>query len=74
MQLTAGEESLAISANQLAELLGISKRHLWSLNAQGKLPRPVRLGRAVRWPLGEIREWIASGAPDRDVWEQERTG
>ncbi|MCC6493489.1 MAG: helix-turn-helix domain-containing protein [Pirellulales bacterium] len=73
MQLTAGEESLAISANQLAELLGISKRHLWSLNAQGKLPRPVRLGRAVRWPLGEIREWIASGAPDRDVWEQERT-
>jgi len=74
MQLTAREESLAISANQLAELLGISKRHLWSLNAQGKLPRPVRLGRAVRWPLREIREWIASGAPDRDVWEQERTG
>lgn len=72
MQTTIGEESLAISADQLAELLGISKRHLWSLNTRGKLPRPIRLGRSVRWSLPDVREWLASGAPDRDAWERRK--
>lgn len=70
MPTLPSEEALAITAEELAELLGISKRHLWSLNAQAKLPRPVRLGRSVRWSLPEVREWLASGAPDRDTWER----
>ena len=72
MPATVSETSLAVSADEFAELLGISKRHLWSLNAQGKLPRPIRLGRSVRWRLDEIRDWLAAGAPDRDCWEETR--
>jgi predicted DNA-binding transcriptional regulator AlpA len=72
MLVPHNEESLAISAEELSGLLGISKRHLWSLNARAKLPRPLRLGCAVRWSLPEVRSWIASGAPDRHTWEQSR--
>lgn len=72
MPTLPSEEALAITAEELAELLGISKRHLWSLNAKAKLPRPVRLGRSVRWSLPEVRDWLAAGAPDREAWERSR--
>ena len=61
---------LALQAGEVAGRLGISERHLWSLHSSGRLPRPIRLGRAVRWPLGELDAWVAAGAPTRDVWEQ----
>lgn len=56
---------LALSAGQVAKLLGISLRHLWSLNASGRLPRPIRFGRSVRWLLEELQAWLAAGAPER---------
>ena len=39
------------------------------MNAAGKLPKPIRLGRSVRWPVFEIEAWLAAGAPDRETWE-----
>lgn len=62
-------DRLALPADDVAKLLGISSRHLWALNASGRLPRPIRLGRAVRWPLDELRAWLAAGAPERSRWE-----
>jgi excisionase family DNA binding protein len=59
-----------MSAEELATFLGVSKRHVNSLNASGRLPKPVRLGRAVRWSADEIRAWFAAGAPSRDKWEK----
>jgi excisionase family DNA binding protein len=41
-------ERLALSVPELAELLGISQRHVWKLVARGVLT-PVRLGRSVRF-------------------------
>jgi excisionase family DNA binding protein len=40
---------LGLSAAEVAELLGISRRHVWKLLASGRLPEPIRLGRSVRW-------------------------
>jgi len=62
-------QRLALTADEVANLLGISTRHLWSLNSSGRLPRPVRFGRAVRWPIDELRAWLAAGAPERSRWE-----
>ena len=60
---------LALPAAEVAKLLGISERHLWALNSSGRLPRPVRLGRAVRWNLSELRAWLDAGCPERSRWE-----
>ncbi len=38
-----------LTTQELAQLLGVSERHLYRQHAAGKLPRPVRIGRCVRW-------------------------
>ena len=55
-------QPLAIDAKTLASSLRISLRHLRRLQASGQLPAPIRLGRAVRWRLSSIEEWLAKGA------------
>lgn len=63
---------LAVSATELATCLGVSLRHVRRLDALGKLPEPIRLGRSVRWPVAEIDAWLAAGAPDRHKWNAMR--
>ena len=63
------ESRLAISARELAQMLGVSLRQIWRLNASGKLPRPLRIGGSVRWSRQEIVEWFEAGCPDRRTWQ-----
>lgn len=63
-------ERLAIPAFEVAKLLNVSERHIWAMTSSGRLPRPIRLGRSVRWNRAELQEWLAAGAPPRDRWEQ----
>ena len=65
---------LALTAEEVAELLGISRAHVFRLQSSGKLPKPIRLGRAVRWPRTTLEAWLAAGAPPRDRWEEMSTG
>lgn len=61
---------LAVDAKQLGATLGMSTRKIRSLDASGRLPKPVRIGaNSVRWVLSEIELWLAAGAPDRCTWE-----
>ncbi len=63
-------EQLAVGAKQLGTMLGLSERTIRQLDAGGKLPRPVKIGaRSVRWPVDEVRDWLAAGCPDRPSWE-----
>ncbi len=59
----SGVSPLLIGAEELAGLLQISTRSLWRLLSAGKVPQPVRLGRSVRWRLGEVEKWIERGCP-----------
>ena len=66
-------ELLAVGAQQLAGMLGLSVRTIRLMSASAKLPRSLKLGgRSVRWaldgPLG-IRAWLAAGAPSRSEFE-----
>jgi predicted DNA-binding transcriptional regulator AlpA len=65
-------EPLAIDAADVGKLLGVSERHVWSMNSRGRLPRPIRLGRAVRWRVAELQAWLAAGCPERSRWEAMR--
>ena len=63
-------ETLAVTNSDAAKMLGISERHLATLNSDGRMgARPVRLGNAVRWPVDELKGWLAAGAPNREHWE-----
>jgi len=63
---------IALSADEVAEALGISRAHVWKLTSTGRLPKPVHLGRAVRWPRKDLEAWLAAGAPSRDRWEADQ--
>lgn len=62
-------ERAAVPALEVAALLAISPRHLWQLDKLGRVPRPIRLGRSVRWHRRELEAWLAAGGPPRDQWE-----
>lgn len=62
-------QSIAISAKALSQMLGVSLRQAWRLNATGKIPKPVRLGGSVCWNREEILDWFEAGCPDRQTWD-----
>lgn len=66
---TNGQERLVLSADEVAAALGISRAHLWRLHSSGRLPKPVRFGRVVRWNKALLERWLEAGAPPRDKWE-----
>ena len=59
-----------LSLKELAEVFGVSERHLFRLKAAGKLPRPIRIGRCDRWTLEEFREHFAEGRNGRSARER----
>jgi predicted DNA-binding transcriptional regulator AlpA len=66
-------QPLAISARQLAAMLGVSIRQVWRLNAAGKLPKPLWLGGSRKWLRKEIEAFLEAGCPDRESWEAMKT-
>ena len=68
-QVNQLQQPLAISARQLASMLGVSIRQVWRLNETGKLPKPMRLGGSRKWLRKEIEAFLEAGCPDRESWE-----
>jgi len=52
-----------LTTKQLAELLNVSERHIYRMNASGKLPRPKRIGRCVRWDPDEVQRMLDGNGP-----------
>jgi predicted DNA-binding transcriptional regulator AlpA len=63
------QQVLAVDARTLGSMLNLSVRTIRTLDSSGKLPRPLRIGHAVRWSVPEIEAWLAAGALDRRTWE-----
>lgn len=64
MNENAIDELKMIDVGELAQLLSLSKRSIWRMLSRGQLIKPKKLGGAVRWNLGEVRQWIYDGCPD----------
>lgn len=47
-----------LRANEVAEVLGVSRATAYSMMAAGILPT-VRIGRSVRCPDTELKRWVA---------------
>lgn len=66
---TATQTSKLLTAASVGQMLALSKRQIFRLNACGKIPKPIRIGGAVRWAESTIATWLAAGAPDRKTFE-----
>jgi len=60
---------ILLRAPQAAALCGTSTRTWRTLDATGKIPRAIRLGRSTFWRPEELKAWVAAGCPDRVLWE-----
>ena len=60
---------LTVDAKRLAKMLSCGLRTIRSLDAAGRIPKPLRIGHSVRWSVSEIRDWLNAGAPSRGEWE-----
>jgi predicted DNA-binding transcriptional regulator AlpA len=67
--MDAATAPVLIADCELAAMLAVSRSHVHRLRAAGRLPAPIKLGRVTRWVRGEITEWLAAGAPSRELWE-----
>ncbi len=63
---------LLIDTKQAAKLLKVSERTLWGMWNSGEMPKPIRIGRAVRWSYAELRAWVAAACPSQAEWEWPR--
>lgn len=52
----------ALNVRQVAELLGVSDKHIYELAAQGKLPA-FRVGKAVRFDPQDVADWLRKRKP-----------
>lgn len=61
---TAGLSTGTYDVDDIAMLLKASTRHVRRLADSGAMPRPIHIGRLVRWQKSTIDEWIAKGCPN----------
>ena len=57
----------------LACALQLSERQIRRLQRQGKIPKPTKIGNAVRWRRETIDRWMDADCPDRETWEAMNT-
>ena len=59
-------ERMLLSPGEVAEVLGIGRSRVYEFLAAGTLPS-IRVGRSIRVPVENLREWIATRAAGEDV-------
>ena len=62
--MTNNEEMALMDARDVSRRLSVSTRTVWRLLSADQLPKPVRIGRSVRWRREIVEEWIRKGCPD----------
>lgn len=55
-----------LTAREVARMIGAGERSVWRWSQSGRMPRPVRIGAAVRFRRADIEQWIAAGCPRCD--------
>jgi excisionase family DNA binding protein len=60
------EHGLLLDTRDVAKLLKVSNRTIFSMHTKGRMPAPIRIGFAVRWPYKQLCEWVEAGCPKID--------
>jgi excisionase family DNA binding protein len=61
-----------LDAKTLGQRLRLSRRQIYRLMNEKKIPAPLRIGGVWRWPESQIADWLAAGAPSRNenLWAE----
>jgi len=62
-------EPLLVGAAGAARLLCLASSTIYAMHTEGKIPRPVRVGRKLLWRVDELRRWVEAACPGRARWE-----
>ncbi len=58
---------LALSATEVARMLGIARSQIFKLVAAGRFPKPTRLGRRnPRWLVSDLERYLEGGGSHPD--------
>ena len=57
-------QSMLISANDAAKLIGMGVGTIRRLTDSGKMPGVVRIARTVRYKKSDVERWIQDGCPE----------
>ena len=52
-----------LTADEVANLLGVASRTLWRLKSKRAIPMPVKFGGNVRWRAKDLQKWLDEGCP-----------
>ncbi|TWU33738.1 helix-turn-helix transcriptional regulator [Novipirellula artificiosorum] len=63
-RVTDGRGRSMFSVDALAERWNCSARHVYRMADSGRMPRPIKLGSLVRWPIAVIEQWEQDGCPN----------
>lgn len=56
VQTNPCEQFLPMS--EVTKLVGFKKSWVQQKIAEGKFPRPIKFGRAARWPASTVQNWV----------------
>jgi prophage regulatory protein len=65
-------DKLVLTAVEAAAMFQKSVRTWRTWDAAGRIPKPIRVGRAMYWRPEELKAWVAAGCPNRETWEAMR--
>ncbi len=51
-------ELMLLRVEQVADIIGVSKRTVWRLVSGGQLPQPVSIGRCRRWKHADVEQFV----------------
>lgn len=46
------------TADDLSELLRVSKSGIYNLVREQKIPQPLRIGKSMRWDRDDVMRWL----------------
>lgn len=58
VQLPGAAKKLLLTVKEVAYLLSLSERTVWTRSGTGELPRPITIGRSKRWVRKEIENFL----------------
>ena len=59
--------SALLDVNDVAALIRCSARHVFRMSGAGQLPKPVRIGRLVRWRRADLDTWLVGQSGKGDA-------